>query len=448
MLLGRGLLLVAACFFAFTAVASADDWLPHPAGAKWQYQWTDTNYNPSGTIENVVVQQQQGDTFTLAWADQNDQPPSASETTLDCPSGADIGTMTFQDTTAGLINTDWNSCPPPSNEPVLCANPSECANSLASALYNVIWGNRAPVLSEPLLQGLSWNATGGASNEVSSTSTYLGLRVIKVPAFPSGVVAAAVKTNLALGGTFGDDYGSGVRTTYWVRGVGPVYVEFDHVDGSITHVSLLSTNQKPLPNLPDIDYFPLRQGLTGEYEWINKKHLKQPEIEKISITAVENRTASFQVKSVSGPIRVVGQYGFSTRLDGVRNIWGSSSAASLSKFPKLGHGRHFFTPIDLMTFGFNPLLPAYPQAGDRWASGDPRDLSIYGVTGTTRIVGVRTVHVPAGTFRALEVVSNLRQRGYPFGSGVRTMWFAPNRGLVKLIFKHRDGSTSLVQLIH
>jgi hypothetical protein len=30
---------------------------------------------------------------------------------------------------------------------------------------------------------------------------------------------------------------------------------------------------------------------------------------------------------------------------------------------------------------------------------------------------------------------------------VRTMWFAPGRGLVKLVFKHRDGSTSLVQLI-
>ena len=38
-------------------VASADAWLPHPPGAKWQYQWSDTVYNPTGTTENVDVQQ-------------------------------------------------------------------------------------------------------------------------------------------------------------------------------------------------------------------------------------------------------------------------------------------------------------------------------------------------------------------------------------------------------
>jgi hypothetical protein len=55
--------------------------------------------------------------------------------------------------------------------------------------------------------------------------------------------------------------------------------------------------------------------------------------------------------------------------------------------------------------------------------------------------------VPAGTFRALAISSTLTQRGYRWGSGTRTEWFAPGRGLVKLVFKHRDGSVSLVQLI-
>ena len=64
------------------------------------------------------------------------------------------------------------------------------------------------------------------------------------------------------------------------------------------------------------------------------------------------------------------------------------------------------------------------------------------------VVGVRTVRVPAGTFQALEVRSVLTQAGHRFGSGVRTMWFAPGRGLVKLVFDHRDGSVSTVQLLH
>jgi hypothetical protein len=60
---------------------------------------------------------------------------------------------------------------------------------------------------------------------------------------------------------------------------------------------------------------------------------------------------------------------------------------------------------------------------------------------------VTKVKVPAGTFQALEVQSVLTQKGPRFGSGVRTMWFGANTGLVKLVFRHRDGSTSVVQLL-
>ena len=49
--------------------------------------------------------------------------------------------------------------------------------------------------------------------------------------------------------------------------------------------------------------------------------------------------------------------------------------------------------------------------------------------------------------KALELRSTLTQGGYRYGSGVRTMWFAPGRGLVKLTFAHRDGSTDTVTLI-
>ena len=149
-----GALLLVLCLStlcAGTTPAWADDWFPASTNAKWQYQWSDSAYNPSGTVENVVVQQQQGSSFTLAWADPQDQPPAAGATSIPCTPNADVGTMSFQDTNSGLINTDWNSCPPPPAMPILCANPSPCANSLSSALYMLIWGNRVPVLSEPLL---------------------------------------------------------------------------------------------------------------------------------------------------------------------------------------------------------------------------------------------------------------------------------------------------------
>src|SRR5439155_12879401 len=105
--------------------------------------------------------------------------------------------------------------------------------------------------------------------------------------------------------------------------------------------------------------------------------------------------------------------------------------------------RHFVTPLDLMTYGFNPVIPAYPAPGTAWAAQTSgRDYSIYGVTGNTTVIGVQKVKVPAGTFNALVVRSTLREPGFPFGTGTRTSWFGPERGVVRLEFKHADGSRS------
>ena len=448
--LTTSLVLTVMLTLVLAATAQADGWMPHPANAQWQYQWSDTTYNPGGTVENVDVQQQQGVGYTLAWAQAGYQPP-ASGSALICPSDVDLGTMSFQDTASGPVNTTWNSCPPPSSYPSgqLCpAGASSCPDSLSGYLYNIIWGLRDPIVAEPLLKGLVWSGTGGASGDVAGSSTYVGQQVVKVPAFPGGVNAAVVRTNVALAGSEDDNYGSGIRTTWWVYGVGPVRVVFNHVDGSVTSGSLQSTNLTPQPNPEDANYFPMNKGFTGTYRWTNKRHLRSPEVDKVTVGAVAGSTSRFDVNSVSGPIRASAAYDFTSSLDGLRNIAGSSSAATLLHLPKLGHGRHFFTVIDLMMFGFNPLLPAYPQAGAAWGSGNARDMQVYGVRGSTRIIGTRKVRVPAGSFSALEVRSVLTQPGYKYGSGVRTMWFAPGRGLVKLTFAHRDGSVSQVVLIH
>jgi len=130
---------------AFVPAALADDWLPHPADATWSYEWTDSAYNPTPTTEKVTVREQKGASFVLSWTTlEQGNPPEA-------PSS--IGVMAFQETSAGLVNTDWSSSFPPANFPILCATPTQCNNSLAGTLYNVIWGTRAPVLAAPLLRG-------------------------------------------------------------------------------------------------------------------------------------------------------------------------------------------------------------------------------------------------------------------------------------------------------
>jgi hypothetical protein len=101
-----------------------------------------------------------------------------------------------------------------------------------------------------------------------------------------------------------------------------------------------------------------------------------------------------------------------------------------------------------MIYGTNPILEANPAPGQTWAVANPsRDYSVFGATGSTTVLGLRKVTVPAGTFNALAVQSKLKQAGFPFGSGTRTSYFAPNKGLVKLVFRHDDNSVSTVELL-
>ena len=46
-----------------------------------------------------------------------------------------------------------------------------------------------------------------------------------------------------------------------------------------------------------------------------------------------------------------------------------------------------------------------------------------------------------------EAGATLRQASFPFGSGTRTSYFAPDVGLVKLVFRHGDGSISTAALL-
>ena len=429
--------------------ARADDWWPHPSDANWVYQWTDDTYNKGSTKEKVTVKDQSGKNFTLSWTTKDVNPDGSL---------LSFGDMAFQDTTAGLVNTDWQSNPPPPDFPILCPQIGGCNNSLSSTMYYLIWGSRSPVLAAPLLKGTTWQGTGGAQNDVSSTSTYVGQETVKVPAFPDGVTAAKVSTEATQAGALGDPYGSGVRTVWWVYGVGPVKMTFEHAGGSdapITTSELQSTTLTPKMPPTDVNYFPLTKGLKLRYRWTNSKWIKKPSIQLATLDEVVNNSARFTFQHVSGPIKVAGSYGFSTRTDGVTNIWGLTKAATAIRFPALGpkslpagKRRHFFTPFDLMNFGFNPVLPAYPATGQIWGSKNPsRDFSTFGVNGSSKILGVQKVKVPAGSFDALVIQSSLSQPGFKFGSGTRTMWFAPDKGLVKLVFRHGDHSVSTVVLL-
>ena len=66
-----------------------------------------------------------------------------------------------------------------------------------------------------------------------------------VPAFPEGVLAAKVRTEVTQAGAIGDPYGSGIRTVWWVYGVGPVKVVFEHAGGAAPVTTSRSRQHEP-----------------------------------------------------------------------------------------------------------------------------------------------------------------------------------------------------------
>ena len=424
-----------------------NQWLPSSDKAQWTYEWTDSAYAKTTTREKYVLSHRSGSAFTLAWTTtgQGNAPGAV----------ASSGTMDFQRTQAGLVNQSWAGTVPPAGFPILCADASGCGNSLAGSMYMVIWGSRSPTLAEPLLKGSRWSSVGGVSSDVGSTSRYIGRQTLLVPAFPHPVRASVVESQITQGGALGDPYGSGTRTVWWVRGVGPVKVVFRHTGGEYQQALLDRTTVQPVKALPDVNYLPLVKGDTQRFRWRNSKHMKQWSRQALTVSAAVNGTSRIDVKNLSGPIKLVGAYTFTTRIGGVTNLQAATSAASKAKFPRLGPSsapksdrRHFFTPLDFMVYGFNPVLPGYPATGEAWKSVKRgSDYKIFGVTGSSKVLGIHSVHTPAGRFRALEVESKLSQRGFAFGSGTRKSWFAPGKGLVKLVFKHRDGSTSTIERV-
>ena len=429
------------------ATPSSARWLPNTPNASWVYAWTDNGFSPVVTRERYTVVDRTDTAVKLGW--------TTADTGSDPGAAPSEGSIDYLYTESGLVNTNWSSTPPPPQFPVLCASATSCGNSLAGAHYQLIWGSRSPLLQEPLVRGAEWSSLGGQGNDVASANRYLGRDRVTVPAFPRGVFAAKVESDITQAGALGDPYGSGLRTTWWVYGVGPVKIDFLHAGGQRSVAELQATNLKPRTAPSDRARFPLRSGSKRRYRYTNTKHMKRASVQEFTVGGVVNSTARVDVRDISGPIRVRGSYVFSTGRSGITNLSVATSTATRVKFPKLGprkqpasRRRHFFTPMDLAVYGINPVLPAYPRKGETWkASKSSRDYKVYGVTGTSKVIGNQRVRTPAGRFTALLVETKMTQKGYRFGSGVRKSWFAPGVGLVKLQFRHRDGSVSKVDLL-
>ena len=240
----------------------------------------------------------------------------------------------------------------------------------------MLWGTRSPVLAEPLVQGTTWNSVGGSTNDVTASNRYRGVVDISVPAFPAPVKAAKIESVITQAGALGDPFGSGLRTVWWVYGVGPVKVLFQHTSGETSYAQLQSTNLAPLPLPSDANLLPLALGAESSVP------LAQLQAHEALVRAaahgrggVEQHGARQRARH-HGPDRRqraatcsrTGSAGSRTspRRCGARTRARGCPQLGPAKGPK-GRAR-FVTPLDLMTYGFNPVFPAYAATGQAWRS--------------------------------------------------------------------------------
>jgi len=91
------------------------------------------------------------------------------------------------------------------------------------------------------------------------------------------------------------------------------------------------------------------------------------------------------------------------------------------------------------------LFPASFQVGDTWNGTAEYGGAVYTGT-TTAVASTATVLAGGRTYTNCLRIRTVITGPYSFGTGTRNAWFAPNVGLVKLLYDRDDGSVSTVEL--
>ena len=181
-------------------------------------------------------------------------------------------------------------------------------------------------------------------------------------------------------------------------------------------------------------------------------------MQRFDVAQVVNNTSRVDVKQVSRADHRRGHVLLLDAADRRDAASASAKAATRARLPAAraaagtaGRAAAFFTPYDLMVYGFGPVVPicAHRRVVVALLARQRRleDLRRQRRHATMLRTHQACARRPAAS-DAVEVRSTLHQAGFRFGSGTRTSWFAPGKGLVKLVFRTGDGSVSTVQRVH
>ena len=343
---------------------------------------------PTPTNEKVTVKATKGTVHARL-------DDAATRATADAPDSA--GTVSFQETSAGSSTRTGRATRRRRRSRSSARPPTQCGNSLASTSTTSSGAAASPVLAEPLLERHDVDDAPAARRTTSRARRGTSARrTSPCPRSRPPSRRRRCAREITQAGALGDPYGSGVRTVWWVYGVGPVKIDFEHAGGAARRSRRRCsrrTNQTPLPPPADADYFPLDKGSTSTLPLDEHEAHEEACGAGLHVDAGrEQHRARVTVKSVSGPIKVAGAYGFTTRRGRRHEPLGRRRSRRRSrKFPALGPSAlpknraapflHAVRPDGLRLQPCHPRRT--PTSGTSWSAkrAEPRLSTIFGVTG-------------------------------------------------------------------
>ena len=200
------------------------------------------------------------------------------------------GTMDFRHTDAGLVNLNYQSYASRRRSSRSCAPCGhDCANSVAGTLLPADLGHaladagRAAGAGHPL--ELARRRQQRRRQRRAATS---GARSVMVPRLPAAAsTRRRCESEITQAGAIGDPFGSGVRTVWWVRGVGPGQDRPSATRAArSSEAELRSTTLKPLAaSLRRRTCCRSTAATRCVYRWRNSRHMKRWSRQRFDVSA-------------------------------------------------------------------------------------------------------------------------------------------------------------------
>ena len=244
----------------------AEQWLPRSDGAEWVYEWSNSAYSPAPRREHYGIQGRARHAFRLRWQElgsADGQTPSAGADGLPAHRRR-LGEPQLPEHPAAARSS--RSC---------ARRAGQCGNSVAGALYMLIWGTRSPVLTEPLLTGTRWSSLGGAGNDVASDNRYAGREHVRVPAFPNGLSAAKVESEVTQAGAIGDPSAAECAPSAGSAASVPCGSCSGTPAASSAPPSCVHDDARAAAAAAGGNLLPLNRGDRADFRWRNSRHMRE-----------------------------------------------------------------------------------------------------------------------------------------------------------------------------